>query len=205
MQNADRLQRSLTFAVRLRDEVTGRPSLLGRARVFVVGRDEPARPSPSGYFPFCDLDGQSFTVRVETEFYFDAEAVVDTSLLDARNPVVRVAMQPNPRYPFGAAATLVRGIVVDPHADAVPGATVTIAGSERAARSWQDGRFALHVAALQEEDVTTVDGRRFFQVAGETALSLRVVHPSFASRLLAVGRVEESRTKLLAAPIVLSP
>ena len=144
---------NLTFAVLLTDEYTQEGSAGGvQVKVKEVGAK--ATKNLSGYFLFTDLVPGIYTIRVESDYYFPAEKLVDTSILDAKNPVVQIVPKPNPRYPFPSGATLLRGVVTN--AAAVNGADVSVIGKTITTVTDERGEFVLHFRGVKTEAMTIV-------------------------------------------------
>lgn len=196
----------VSFAVRLIDEFSARPSLLGETRVFLTGRDQTAIPRPGGYHVFMDLPGSSVTLRIENKHYFPKEVAISIPALDARNPVTAQTMKPNCLYPFPAATTLVRGVILDPAQHPVQGAHVSVVGAAAVANeSEADGRFVLFWGPLDEDHISIVNHRRLLKIGNSTTIDLHVSHPSFQTADVTIGMVVEAELKLLTAPIVTNP
>src|SRR5688572_16434144 len=90
----------VSLAVRLLDDFSGRPSLIGATRVFIIGTGTTAVQKSGGYYVFTDLADTNATVRTENTHYFPAEAAIDIAALDPRNPVIARTMKPGNLYPF---------------------------------------------------------------------------------------------------------
>ena len=144
---------NLTFAVLLTDEYTQEGSA-GGVQVKLKEEGSKATKNLSGYFLFTDLAPGIYTIRVESDYYSPAEKSVDTSILDANNPVVQIVLKPNPRYPFPASATLLRGVVTN--AAAVNGADVSVIGKTITTVTDERGEFVLHFRGVKTETVTVV-------------------------------------------------
>jgi hypothetical protein len=196
---------NVSFAVRLLDDYSKLPLLVGRTSVRERDVGAVAIQNPSGYYVFTDLVGTSFTVRVENACYFGQEISVQIPSLDPRNPVVAATMKPKYLYPFPAASTLIRGTVIDQVGGPVEGARVTVVGSSVRNDTEADGRFVLYFGPVTEDDVVVSGTHRYVKVGSSTTLRVRVRHPSYATKTTTIGTVEESSTKLLTAPITLTP
>ena len=205
MAVVERFIRTVSFAVRLQDDFSRQGFLAGRTKVFLKGSGAMAVENPSRHHVFTDLSGTAFTMRVENQYYFDQELSVNTLALDRRNPVVGVTMKPKYLYPFPAASTLIRGVVIGPGSDPIDGAGVTVVGGSVNNKSEQDGRFVLYFPPLIEDDIEVTDTLRFVKVDGDTSLRIKVEHPSYAPKTVTIDTVEEGMTKLLTTPITLSP
>ena len=195
----------VSFAVRLIDEFSTRPSLIGTTQVFITGTGETAIPKPTGYHVFTDLTGTNVTVRIENKNYAPKEVAVNIPALDARNPVTAQMMKPSVLYPFPPGSTLVRGVIVDAAQRPIRGAHVSITGGAVSNESGDDGRFVLYWGPLDEDDITVVDRRRLVKVGNSTTIEVSVSHPSFQPTDVTIGIVVEAELKLLSTPIVMNP
>jgi len=142
---------NLTFAAVLTDEYT-QEGPVGGVQVKLKEGGLKATENLSGYFLFVDLAPGSYTILVESDHYFPAEKSVDTPTLDAKNPVVQMVLKPNPRYPFPARATLLRGVVTN--AAPVNGANVSVVGKTITTVTDERGEFVLHFRGVKTEAVT---------------------------------------------------
>jgi hypothetical protein len=150
---SDVVESNLTFAAVLTDEYTPEGPV-GGVQVKLKEKGSNVSKNLSGYFLFTDLGTGIYTIRVESDHYFPAEKSVDTSILDAKNPVVQVVLKPNPGYTFPAGATLLRGVVanvapINAAAVSVVGKTVTTVTDER-------GEFVLYFRGIKTEAITIV-------------------------------------------------
>ena len=196
----------VSFAVRLIDEFTARPPLLGETRVFITGRDQTAIRRPDGYHVFMNLPDTSVTVRIENKHYFPKEVAVTIAALDARNPVTAQTMKPNCLYPFPAATTQVRGVILDPADHPIQGAQVSVVGATAVANeSEADGRFVLFWGPLDEDHISVVAHRRLLKIGNSTTINLHLSHPSFQPADVTIGNVVEAELKLLTTPTVMNP
>lgn len=194
----------VSFAVRLRDDFSREWFLVDKTRVFIKGNGRMALENPSKYQVFVDLDGTSFTVRVENKYYSEKEVDVVIAALDPRHPLVSVTMTPGYLYPFPKGATLVRGRVVDSVAAPVAGASITLAGTALSNTSEPDGRFVLYFGPAREEDIVLQNNERLMKILGSTTIDLTIAHPDYHVKTVTIGTVIEGTTKLLAASIPLA-
>lgn len=108
---------NLSFAVWLVDDYTQKEPL-GEVRVTLSGEKITAlKPlkNLSGYHTFSGLPEGTYTLSVDSEFYFSEERIVNTSsFVNSTEPVVEVILKPKPLYPFPGRATLIRGLLVPP-------------------------------------------------------------------------------------------
>lgn len=106
---------SLSFAVWVVDDYTQKEPM-GEVRVMLNGEKittlKPLK-NMSGYLIFSGLPEGTYTLSVDSEFYFSEEKIVDnSSFVNSKEPVVEIVLKPKPRYPFPDRATLIRGILV---------------------------------------------------------------------------------------------
>ena len=195
----------VSLAVRLLDDFSGRPSLIGATQVFITGSGRTAVQKSGGYYVFMDLTGTNVTIRIENTHYFPAEVAINIAGLDPRNPVIARTMKPAGLYPFPAGTTLVRGVIRDPAGQAVQGAHVSVTGTAIANDSGNDGRFVLYWGPLDEDDISVVNHRRLVKVGNSTTINLTVTHPSFQPADTSIGTVVEGELKMLVSPIVMNP
>ena len=105
---------SLSFAVWLVDDYTQKEP---QGEVRVTLKDEnpinvKAVKNPSGYHTFSGLPKGTYTLSVESEYYFSEERVVDISSFSGlKESVVEIILNPRPLYPFPNRATLIRGLL----------------------------------------------------------------------------------------------
>jgi hypothetical protein len=106
---------NLSFAVWLVDDYTQKEPM-GEVRVTLNGEKittlKPLK-NLSGYHTFSGLPEGTYTLSVDSEFYFSKERIVDTSsFVNSKEPVVEIVLKPKPLYPFPDRATLIRGLLV---------------------------------------------------------------------------------------------
>jgi hypothetical protein len=150
---ADVLTSNLNFAVLLIDEYT-QQGPAGRVEVKLKDVGPKAMKNLSGYFLFTDLAPGVYTVSVESDYYSTVEEAVDTSILDAKNPVVQIVLKPNSQYPFPVGATLVRGVVAN--GSPVPDAEVSVIGKTITTNTDGRGEFVLHFRGIKTEAIIIV-------------------------------------------------
>ncbi|MEC4675486.1 MAG: hypothetical protein VST72_01000 [Nitrospirota bacterium] len=147
----DTLSTNLTLAVWVVDDFT-LCGPLGPIRVVIKEGDIKAFRNLGGYYLFTDMAAGNYTVAIESDLYYSREKIVDTSLLDPKNPVLPVVIKPKTAYPFPAYATLVRGIVMN--ADPVAGAEVKVSGKPNETVTDDRGEFVLYFKGIRKEDIT---------------------------------------------------
>jgi hypothetical protein len=195
----------VSFAVLLQDDFSKEGFLVDRTRVFLREGGREALENPSKYYVFVDLSGTDYTLAVENKYYFAKEVDVAIPGLDPRRPIVAVMMKPNSLYPFPGAATLIRGSITDSAGAPIADASITVVGSTVSNTSEPEGRFVLYFGPLTEDAIVVSGTDRHVNVGASSTLQLRVEHPSYTPKTVTIGTVEEGTTKLLAAPITLSP
>lgn len=152
----------LSFAVRLLDDYSGETPV-GRVDVSLKGRggEKPVK-NLSSYHLFLDLPGDTYTVRVRSDHYFDEDSgIIEQAKLDPVEPVVEMILKPNPTYPFPPGATLIRGMVRDSAGKAVSGARVMVREMCVESSTTEKGEFVLYFGSLTEDEVVREDGKRF--------------------------------------------
>jgi hypothetical protein len=140
-----------------------------------------------------DVEDDTHTVQVASDYYFDYEEEVILSSLDPKNPVVDIPLKPLPYYPFPPGTTLIKGVVKNSAGEAVSGATVGVLTLET--QTTEKGEFVLYFTGLREDDIIKVNGKRYVKGNGDQTLTLEVTHPDYTSKqeLIEEG-VEESKT-----------
>lgn len=120
---------NISFAVWLVDDYTQKEPL-GEVRITLNGEKittlKPLK-NMSGYHIFSGLPESTYTLSVDSEFYFSEEKIVDTSsFVNSKEPVVEIVLKPKPLYPFPDRATLIRGLLspLAPDPDLFAGITV---------------------------------------------------------------------------------
>lgn len=101
----------VSLAVRLTDDYAAGGQPVGKESVLIRGHNFKSIKTPGGYYVFSDLPVGSYTVVVQSEYYFDEEIEIDTCMLELLNPVVNISLRPNAGYPFPDGATLIRGMI----------------------------------------------------------------------------------------------
>jgi phosphatidate phosphatase APP1 len=149
----DVMTSNLTFAVLLIDDYT-QEGPVGRVEVKLQEGGPKVVKNLSGYHLFTDLAHGVYTVSVESDYYSTVEEAVDTSLLDAKNPVVQIVLKPNSRYPFPAGSTLLRGMVSN--GSPIAGADVSVTGKTITTNTDERGEFVLHFRGIKTETITVV-------------------------------------------------
>lgn len=179
---------TLSLAVQLVDRYTGRLPR-GDPKVRVEEREVDPVRNPSGYHVFLDLDPGPVTVVVDGGQQYVDERITGVQAIDPTDPATsvdpsdpdtlpleRIALAPAPPYRFPATATLVRGTVVDPAGNRLPGATVSVANTDRNTRTDANGEFVLFFDPVTGEDVTAGDDGPVVQV-NDAPPVVTVTHP----------------------------
>jgi len=195
-----------TFSLRLSDDFSKQRFLVGTTDVFLKESKLKPIENQDKYYVYINQAGTVFTARVENKYYFDKEVNVNISGLDPRNPVVPVVIKPNYLYPYPSAATLIRGKIVDTAGKAVEGATASIVNSVTVSnQSDAAGRVVLYFGPLTEETSFLESGVRYVFIAGSTTIKMRITHPNYYTKNVTLGKIAEGGTKLLSAPVTLTP
>jgi hypothetical protein len=147
------IKTTLTFAIRVTDEVT-RQEPVGNLKVIIKSANRTAVRNLSGYFLFTDLAPGTYTVRVESDFYFATEQTVDTTVLNPKQPVAEIVLKPTSSYPFSGSATLLRGVVKN--ATPVADAKVSVTGKTITTVTNKLGEFMLFFTGIKKEAITVV-------------------------------------------------
>ena len=156
----------------LDDYSKGKP--IGRVDVSLKGRKEKPIRNLSSYYLFLDLPGDTYTVQVRSDYYFDEETEISLHDLDPKNPVVNVTLMPKPSYPFSPGATLIRGKMYDSRGKAVSGAKVRVKEKDVENKTRERGEFVLYFEPLTEDEIITEGGKRFVKGDGDKIIHLEV-------------------------------
>lgn len=159
-----RLNAKVSLAVQLVDDYFINDLPEGEVKVYL--KQIPSYPikNLSGYYVFTDLPDGVYTVCVVSENYFYTERDVELNSLNPYEPLIRIILKPNIRYPFPASATLVRAIVRDRDENPVPGARV-----RSTLKTGFAARVSLKGAWEGEQSMDLVDIARMIH-AGDTFL-----------------------------------
>ena len=152
----------LSFAVRLLDDYSGETPV-DRVDVSLKerGGEKPVK-NLSSYHLFLDLPGDTYTVRVRSDHYFDEDSgIIEQAKLDPVEPVVEMILKPNPTYPFPPGATLIRGMVRDSAGKAVSGARVMVREMCVESSTTEKGEFVLYFGSLTEDEIVREGGKMF--------------------------------------------
>jgi hypothetical protein len=151
----------------------------------------------SGYFVFLNLEADTYSVRIETDYYFakNFDVIIpsyssppggfipsddeDVQLMDYKGVLVAtVNLRPNPAYPFPGGSSLIRGIVYDAAANPVPDALVSVLGKPIANKTTKNGEFVLYFTELTGADIQKVNGRKFIKGNGSQEIRIQAEHPA---------------------------
>ncbi len=90
----------LSLVVALTDNYTGKQPI-GDVKVLFEGHQLEAIKNHSGYYLFLNLPDGEYTVRVESEYYFESKAIVKISNSEPLEPlVVNITLLPVTLLPF---------------------------------------------------------------------------------------------------------
>jgi len=157
----------------LDDYSKGKP--IGRVDVSLGRRKEKPIRNLSSYYLFLDLPGDTYTVQVRSDYYFDEETEVPFHNLEPKNPVVNITLMPKPSYPFPPGATLIRGTVYDSRGKAVSGAKVRVKEKGVENKTTEKGEFVLYFEPLTDDEIIWEDGKRFVKGDSDKIIHLEVV------------------------------
>lgn len=117
----------VSFVVCILDDFNGERVRGGNLTVMLAeSRKKPIRKK-DGIFVFVDLEVMTYTLKIESDIYFSQSIRVDPDKIERLDPVIYVRLKPKLSYPFGSAATLMRGRIVDKAGGAVLNASVRAA------------------------------------------------------------------------------
>lgn len=138
-----RITTRLSLAVLLTDDFTQKKEITGKVKVSIPLLKLKAVMNPSGYYNFCDLPGDTYTMQIQSDYYIYKEKDIDISLLPVP-PVYPVTLKPGPLYPFPIWATLLRGVVSDSNGNPIPGAAVECVVKGLSTTTSAKGEFVLY-------------------------------------------------------------
>lgn len=177
----------LSFAVWVIDDYT-KQKPLGKIQVETKETGKKASQNLSGYYFFTDLNAGNYKLTIKPELYFPEEITVDMSAFsDPKKPVVEIngkpeiALKPNPRYPFPANATLLRGQIESSSGKTVTGLRVGVDGRDIENLADSKGEFVLYFKniAKTEEVTLTINGEAvessFTVQEGKTVSSKKIL------------------------------
>jgi len=194
----------VSLAVQVADGFAPRRRPLGEIAVTLRGQQKAPVVTPGGYRVFLGLPAGAAVVDIRGRFYLAESRTVTVPLSNVRNPLLTVTLMPRWFYPFPEGTTLVQGRVLDPDGAALDGAQVELTGAGRQTRTSEDGRFAIYLTGLTEEEVTASGGRLFVRASGGgTAFTLRVRQTGFQEATVPIAQIEVGRTLRLADPVAM--
>jgi hypothetical protein len=120
-----RITTRLSLAVSLIDDYTKKEEILGKAKVSMPSLRLEAVKNLSGYYIFCDLPDDTYSIQIESDYYMDLE-VADIVIPASEYAEETVYLPPGPSYPFPSWATLIRGTVKDSLGNSIGGAAVEV-------------------------------------------------------------------------------
>jgi len=104
---------NLSLAIWVTDDYTGKEPI-GDIKMKITDAHIKTIKNPSGYYCFNDLAPGSYTISIDSDYYFQEEVEIDVPPVSdskRKNPVVKISMKPRPSYPFPKNSTLVRGLL----------------------------------------------------------------------------------------------
>lgn len=186
----------VSLVVRLTDNYTGE-SPAGKIELSlkdrVVCERKPVRIA-GGYYIFCDLPQDSYTILVKGDkYYFDKKESVSPSDLDIQTPFIKnISLVPAPSYLFSPNATLIRGRLLDSQRKGISNAVIGIKGKSEYFQTTEKGEFAIYFRGLKENEVEKVERKTLVKINGKNPI-LEVKHPDFGKKTKSI-EVEEGKT-----------
>lgn len=193
---------TVSFALNLIDSFSQKHPT-GWVKVFIKGCKPKIIKNPSGYYVFLDMPGNTYTVGIKSQFYFEKEVLVELSALTPGNPVKNVTLKPLPSYPFPGGTTLIRGVVNDPDENPASNAEVEVVGKSMSTITTEKGEFVFYFKGLTKNDIIKDGIKRFVKGNPGKIMTLEAVKgPESGGGQL--DEVEECTTASLKDPIQLS-
>lgn len=193
----------VSLAVILHDDFASDKQPIGRIEVSLKEHDRQAIRNLSGYYIFTDVENGDYTVQVTSDYYFDEEkevTVSDSDTPDLEELIEEITLKPVPFYPFSPGTTLIKGMVKkeeDEEVNPVSGTTVKVLEKDIQNQTTEKGEFVLYFTGLTEDDIVTVDKKRFIKGsdgADSTELTLEVTYDNDQSIEEEIEEVEEGKT-----------
>jgi hypothetical protein len=189
----------VSLAVILDDDFASDKQPIGKIEVSLKEHERQAIKNLSGYYIFTDVENGDYTVQVSSDYYFDEEREVTVSDSDTPD-LEKITLKPVPFYPFSPGATLIKGMVKkeeDEEVNPVSGATVKVLEKDIQNQTTEKGEFVLYFTGLTEEDIVTIDKKRFVKGSDgpdSTKLTLEVTYDDDQTIEEEIEEVEESKT-----------
>ncbi len=162
----------LSLAVFILDDYSGGMPICAVNVSLKDGAEKPIK-NPGSYYLFLNLPGDTYTVRVMSDYYFAEESgTINIDELDPADPVVSITLKPDPSYPFPPGANLIRGMVYDSEGKSISGARVSVLGIDIWNKTTEQGEFVLYSGALTEDKIIK-EGSKMF-VKGDN--NSKIVH-----------------------------
>jgi hypothetical protein len=190
----EKIVTTVSLAVILHDDFASGKQPIGKIKVSLQEQERQAFQNLSGYYLFTNVEGDTHTIQVTSDYYFDPEEEeVVLSSLDSKNPVVDITLKPMPFYPFPPGTTLMKGVVKNSSGEAVSGATVTVESPALETQTTEKGEFVFYFTGLTEDDIIEVNNQKFVRGNGDQTITLEVTHPDYTSKQVQI-EAEESKT-----------
>jgi hypothetical protein len=186
----------LSLCIWPRDHFVPETYPLGAIGISLNHEKKSAVRNISGYYIFLNLEADTYTVNVETDYYLTKEFDViipsyssppgglipsddeDVQLMDYRGALVAtVNLRPNPTYPFPGRSNLIRGIVYDAARTPVPDAVVSVLGKPIQNKTTKKGEFVLYFTELTVADIQKINGKKFIKGNGTPEIWMQADHP----------------------------
>ena len=185
----------LSLAVHLLDGYT-KSEPRGWVEVFIEGRGKKPVRNPSFYYLLLDLPADNYSLRIESEYYFDEKKEVkDTN--DPSMPLV-ITIRPMPHYPFPPGETLVRGILKDSNDKSVSEAGLSWKAGKGEGWTTRKGEYVMYFKGLTEEDIEKDESGRRFLIQGQQDRKLKIdVMHGDVTKTLSISDVELEKTNTI--------
>lgn len=186
----------VSLVVRLTDNYTGEIPA-GKIELFLKDRAgyerKPIRIA-GGYYIFCDLPKDSYTIFVKGDkYYFDKKESVSPSDLNIQTPFIKnMSLVPAPPYSFSPNATLIRGCLLDSQRKGISNAVIGIKGKSEYFQTTEEGEFAIYFRGLKENEIKKLERKTLVKINGKNPI-LVVKHPDFGKKTKSI-EVEERKT-----------
>jgi len=110
--------KKLSFAIHILDDFT-RGSPLGNYAVTIDQKSVKPMKVVDGMLVYMNLDNETYTIRIESQYYLNKEVVLEKEALNPLNPIFKIFLNPSPAYPFSRYDTVIRFELVDENTKSV--------------------------------------------------------------------------------------
>lgn len=111
-----------SLAIRFIDTYTGKAPNFSGLKLHIENVIQQPIIKADGYVIYTNLSEGQYTCSVRTDYYMPVSMILN---VDNKQPMVLIAMKPNPSYPLGPAATYIRLAVKDENGRLLDGANIT--------------------------------------------------------------------------------